>query len=137
MGNFFIFISEQWMLVSLLLVLFYVFAMNERKRGGTLVNHHQLVSLVNSEDAVVVDLREKKERKTGYIVDSVTVPFSMFDRKVSELEVHKEKPLILVDKMGQHTGSVGVKMKKMGFNIYRLDGGMLEWKNANLPVIKG
>ncbi len=137
MANFFIFISDQWMLVSVLMVLIYLFAMNERKRGGELINHHKLVQLVNAQDAVVVDLREKKERKSGYIVDSVHLPYTALDRKMTELEAEKAKPIVLVDKMGQFTGAAGTKLKKEGFNIYRLDGGMLEWKNSNLPVIKG
>ena len=137
MANFFSFISEQWLLVSVLMVFIYLFAMNERKRGGELVNHHKLVQLVNSQDAVVVDLREKKERKTGYIVDSVHLPYTTLDRKMSELEANKAKPIVLVDKMGQFTGAAGTKLKKEGYTIYRLDGGMLEWKNSNLPVIKG
>ena len=137
MDHFFFFISQQWMLVSALLVLVYLFAMNERNRGGTLVNHHQLVSLVNTRDAVVVDLRDKKERKAGHIVDSMHISFSQFDSKMAELEAVKSRPIILVDKMGQHTGSVGNKLKKAGFEVFRLNGGIAEWKSSNLPLVKG
>ncbi|MEQ3697556.1 MAG: rhodanese-like domain-containing protein [Pseudomonadales bacterium] len=137
MDHFFIFISQQWMLVSALLVLIYLFAMNERNRGGTVINHHQLTTLVNSRDAVVVDLRDKKERKAGFIVDSKHISFSQFDAKMAELEQDKDKPIILVDKMGQHTGSVGNKLKKAGFEVFRLNGGIAEWKNSNLPLVKG
>lgn len=133
--DFFIFASEQWMLFALLAVLIYAFFMNERVRGGTMVTTAQLVALVNTKDAKVVDLRDAKDFKTGCIVDSINIPFSQVDRRMAEIS--SDKPIVLVDKIGQHTGSIGSKLKKAGIEVYRLGGGIEEWKNSNLPLVKG
>jgi rhodanese-related sulfurtransferase len=52
------------------------------------------------------------------------------------LEPHKSKTLILVDKMGQHAGAAGRLLKAEGFTVNRLEGGMTEWQNQNLPLVK-
>ncbi len=56
---------------------------------------------------------------------------------MSELEKHKEKPLVLVCKMGQHSGAIGKKLAAQGFTgVRRMSGGMMEWQNSNLPLVK-
>ena len=40
--------------------------------------------------------------------------------------------------MGQHAGSAGTLLRKNGFvDVARLQGGVTEWRNQNLPVVKG
>ena len=40
--------------------------------------------------------------------------------------------------MGQHSGMAGTLLRKAGFqNVARLQGGVTEWRNQNLPVVKG
>ena len=55
-----------------------------------------------------------------------------------ELAKYKESPLILVCKMGQHSGAANKTLTEDGFvNVKRMDGGMGEWSSANMPVVKG
>jgi len=133
--DFFIFASEQWMLFGLLAVLVYAFFLNKRVLDGPTVSTAQLVTLVNTKNAMVVDLRDAKDFKSGCIVDAVNIPFSQVERRKTEIKT--DVPVVLVDKIGQHAGSVGAKLKKEGFDVYRLGGGMEEWKNSNLPLVKG
>ena len=62
--DFFIFISEQWLLVSVLLVLIYIFAITERNKSGKPVSPRELTQLLNTDEAVLLDIREQKEYKT-------------------------------------------------------------------------
>ncbi|MBL6689923.1 MAG: rhodanese-like domain-containing protein, partial [Pseudomonadales bacterium] len=64
-------------------------------------------------------------------------PLATFDSRVGELDTYKEKPVVLVCKMGQHAGAVGRKLKAQGFeDVRRLSGGMAEWTANSLPVVK-
>jgi rhodanese-related sulfurtransferase len=134
--DFFTFISEQYWLVALLLILIYVFVWNEQKRGGKKLSITQVTLMLNKEEAVLVDIREASDFKTGHIVNSMNIPFNKINDRWQELEPMRNKTIILVDKMGQHSGSVGHILLGKQFQVCRLNGGMMEWQGQNLPVVK-
>tara|TARA_A100001037_G_scaffold131137_3_gene118908 strand:- start:685 stop:1101 length:417 start_codon:yes stop_codon:yes gene_type:complete len=137
MDQLFEFIGNHPYLVGAFVVLLVLFIRNETQRGGSSVSAQQLVGLVNREGAVVLDLRDQKEYEAGHIVDSVNIPYASLESRLSELEKYKDKPIVLACKMGQHAGSAGTAMRKNGFaNVSRLSGGIAEWRNQNLPVVK-
>lgn len=136
MTQFIIFLGQQWLLISILMVLVFLYIQSEIKRGGQTVSVHQLTLLVNRENALVLDVRENAEFKEGHIIDALHIPFTKLKERLAELDKHKDKPVIVVDKMGQHSGAAGKQLREAGFNVSRLDGGMTEWRSSNLPVIK-
>ena len=132
------FVGEQWLLFAVLGGLVVALIFVEGKKGGQTLSHHEVTRMVNSESAVIVDIRDAKEFKAGHIVDAIHIPHTKLSDRAVELEKHKaDKTIILVDKMGQHAGASGNLLKEKGFNVNRLQGGMTEWVGQNLPVIKG
>lgn len=110
----------------------------ESRRGGKTVSSQQLVHLVNKEDAVVVDVRDAKEFREGHITESRNIPFSSLKDNLTQLDKFKEKPVILVCKMGQHAGAAGRILSTGGFkDVRRLSGGITTWKADGLPLVKG
>ena len=137
MDKFFQFIVNHPFLVGTFVLLLALFIRNETRRGGHSVSVQQLVDLVNREGAIVLDVRDKKEFQAGHIVDAISIPFATLESRVEELKKYKDKPIIVTCKMGQHAGAAGTLLRKQGFeNVSRLTGGMAEWLNQNLPVIK-
>ncbi|MGH1372266.1 MAG: rhodanese-like domain-containing protein [Cellvibrionaceae bacterium] len=130
------FVSEQWILVSLLIILLYAYVWTEKSKGGATLSIHSATRVINSGEAVVVDLREAKEFKTGHIVDAMNIPHNKLKDQLTQLQSQKSKTLILVDKMGQHAGNAGRLLKAEGFTVNRLEGGISEWQNQNLPLVK-
>ena len=131
------FAANHYILVSLFIFLLVAFVINEGKQGGAAISPTNLVTLVNRENAVIIDVRDKKEYGNGHIAGAINMPAASIDSKMSELEAHKEKPIVLVCKIGQHASAAGRKLKKQGFeNVRRLSGGMAEWSASNLPVVK-
>jgi rhodanese-related sulfurtransferase len=138
MNQLFEFIGNHPVLVGLFAILLALFVRNETQRGGRGVTPQELVNLVNKEGAVVIDVRDAKEFAAGHIVDAVNVPHTALEGRLTELEKYKEKPITIVCKMGQHAGAAGTMLRKAGFaSVTRLSGGMTEWRNQNLPVVKG
>lgn len=138
MAQLFEFIGHHPILVGIFAVLLALFIRNETQRGGKGVSPQELVNLVNKEGAIVLDVRDSKEFAAGHIVDAVNVPHTALESRLSELEKYKEKPVTIVCKMGQHAGTAGAMLRKAGFaSVSRLSGGMTEWRNQNLPVVKG
>jgi rhodanese-related sulfurtransferase len=134
--NFIGFVIQEWMLFSLLLAFIVVYFLTERMKSGLPISTHELTSLVNSDQAVILDLRPTAEFKLGHLVDSINIPYEKLTSDTASLEKYKTKTIILVDKMGQHAGTIGNKLKKLGFDIRRLSGGISEWQAQNLPLIK-
>ena len=138
MHQLFEFVGNHPVLVGLFAVLLTLFIRNEAQRGGRGVSPQELVNLVNKEGAVVLDVRDSKEFDAGHIVDAVNVPHGALESRLGELEKYKTKPVTIVCKMGQHAGTAGAVLRKAGFaEVSRLSGGMSEWRNQNLPVVKG
>jgi rhodanese-related sulfurtransferase len=131
------FVGNHPLLLGAFAVLLAVFIRNETQRGGRSVSAQELVNMVNREDAVVVDVRDKKEFDQGHIPHAINIPYASIDSRISELDDFKERPIVLACKMGQHAGSAGTALRKQGFvNVSRLSGGIAEWRNQNLPVVK-
>lgn len=137
MEKFFEFIGNHPFLVGLFVVLLALFIRNEMRRGGRSVSPQQLVDMVNRENAVVVDVRERKEYQAGHIVDALNLPSASLESRIDELKKYRERPIVVVCKMGQNAGTAGALLRKQGFeNVAKLSGGMAEWRNQNLPVVK-
>jgi rhodanese-related sulfurtransferase len=56
---------------------------------------------------------------------------------VTELDKHKEKPVVVVCKVGQHSGDACKTLQEAGFEqVVRLGGGIAEWKAQSLPLVQ-
>lgn len=138
MGRLFEFIGNNVILVSTFVVLLMLFIRNEVARGGKSVSPQQLVHMMNRDEAVVLDLRERKEFTEGHIIDAINIPQASLDSRINELEPYRERPLIVACKMGQQASAAGNILRKAGFsNVMRLSGGMTEWRGNDLPLVKG
>jgi len=131
------FIGNHPFLVGAFLVLLVLFVRNEMNRGGRAVSPQQLVDMVNRNNALVLDVRDKKEFEAGHIVDAVNIPYASLESRVKELDKHKNRPIVVACRMGQHAGAAGTLLRKHGFEeVAKLSGGIGEWRNQNLPVVK-
>lgn len=95
------------------------------------------VRLINHESAVVIDVSEQPEFKTGHIPNSVNIPLNGLAGRVKELEKHKSKPILLSCRSGNRSSRAAVVLRKHGFEkVYALTGGFTAWERENLPVEK-
>ncbi len=132
------FVVLKWYLFTAAAALIAMLLVHENRRGAPAVSPVQLSSMVNRDDAVVLDLRDANEYRAGHIVDSVHMPFGKLSERIAELERYRDRPVIVVCKMGHHSGAVAKTLKEKGFaQVYRLGGGMLEWQSAQLPLVRG
>lgn len=93
--------------------------------------------LINHEDAVVLDVREEAEFSNGHILNAIHIPFSKIQAQLKKLEKFREKPVIVSCRSGSRSNSVCKQLRKEGFEkLYNLQGGVLAWESANLPLTK-
>jgi len=137
MALFFEFLAQQWMLVGALVVAAVLLWVYEFRKSGQSLTPQQAINLVNTEAGLFLDLRDSGEFDKGHIVDAVNIPAARLEARVAELEKYRDKPIVLVCKMGQHSGAVGKKLNAEGFaRVYRMGGGMMEWGSMQLPLVK-
>ncbi|MEJ2045385.1 MAG: rhodanese-like domain-containing protein [Reinekea sp.] len=132
------FAINHWILASIWLVLFVLLIITEGARGGKALSPAQVTQLINKEDATVIDIRAKDDFKSGHLPNSINIPARDMQRRMSELQSYKDKPVILICKTGTTAGATGAILAKEGFtNLSKLRGGIAEWQSSNLPLVKG
>ena len=95
------------------------------------------VQLMNNEDVVVLDVREPSETAGGKIARAIQIPVGSVEQRIGELEKHKNKTLLVYCKTGARSGMACKELSKKGFEkVYSLNGGMLAWQDAHLPISK-
>ncbi len=86
-------------------------------------------------DAVVLDVRTPEEYAGGYIANATNIDFrsSDFETEISKLD--KDKTYLVYCLSGKRSASAKDVMVQKGFkNVINLDGGILAWQVANLPL---
>lgn len=138
MGQYIEFIGNHPLLFAALTALIIMLVMNEFKRkllGFQGVKPEDAVRLMNKEDALVLDVREVDAYREGHIINAKHIPLGLLEGRLDELDDHKEKPLIICCRSGQNAAKAGAILKRQSFtNIYKLDGGIMAWTSANLPL---
>ena len=130
------FLAQQWLVAVGLIVCIGLLIRHESAKGGPTLTPQQLITEVNQQQATVVDLRDSKEFDQGHIVGAINIPHAKLATRKAELQSGKDKPVILVCKMGQHSGAAGKTLVADGFTqVSRLSGGMMEWQNMQLPLV--
>lgn len=136
MALFFEFLAQEWLLVAALLVVIAMLFMHEGRRSGPTLTPQQAINLVNTEGGVFLDLRDASDYKKGHISGALNIPASKLAERMVELDKYKDKPIILVCKMGQQAGAAGKQLRAAGYTkVNRMTGGMMEWANLQLPTV--
>lgn len=132
------FILNHPFLVGSFVVLLILFFLLEKRRSGQTVSSRELTQILNKESGVVLDVRDSKDYRDGHITGAKNIPFAKLKDQLSELKPFKDKPVVLVCKMGQHSGAAGKILHAEGFSdVRRLAGGITTWTTDGLPLIKG
>ena len=131
------FIGQEWLLITVLFALIWLLILTTRKASGLPISSAEVVKLMNSDEAVVVDVRSSGDFSSGHIHGSINISHSQFAGRISELEKKREKLLVVADQIGQQAGAVGKLLNKQGFQVRRLNGGINGWRQDSLPLVTG
>ena len=103
------------------------------RRFGPMVSSEQAVSLINKQNALVVDVRAQKDFKRVRIANSVNIPANEIQNRLGELS--KDRTIIVVDNSGNMTAAASKLLRGVGFTkVYVLDSGLVGWMRDKLPL---
>ena len=130
------FITVHYVLSGIFITLVVLLIMQQTRNSGRNISSRELTAMVNRDEAFILDIRSKKELVTGHIVGSENMPTDQLKTRMTELDKHKEKTIIVVCTSGVNAGGACSELKKAGFTVARLSGGITGWRSENLPVVK-
>ena len=108
-----------------------------RGTGGPWVSTLEATQLINREDALVLDVREPTEYAGGHLLGSKNLPLGNLEARLSEIEKHKGKSVIVLCVDGTRAGKAASQLRARGFEkVVNLSGGLPAWQQAGLPVVK-
>jgi len=83
---------------------------------------------------LVLDVRQPDEFRTGHINGAKLIPLNELQRKMKELP--KGREIVCICATGNRSTSASKMLAKEGFTVFNVQGGMLAWRRAKLPVQK-
>lgn len=97
------------------------------------INVNATVMLMDENDLIVLDVREKKERSAGYIENDIHIPMSQVKSKLDALDSNKK--VLVYCRSGSRSAHIAGMLTRHKFEqVYNLKGGINAWKKANLPI---
>jgi rhodanese-related sulfurtransferase len=134
------FVQNNWLLILVLIMsgAMLVWPLVQRRMSPVKeIGNLEATRLINSSNAVLVDVRETKEFEGGRLPKAVHIPLSQLDSRGSELARFVGKPVVACCMTGNRSRMAGKALERVGFkDIYHLHGGYRAWKDAGLPVEK-
>jgi rhodanese-related sulfurtransferase len=134
------FVQANWLLLLVMLSsgAMLVWPLVQRRLSpGNDVGNLEVTRLINSSNAVLVDVRETKEYEGGRLPDAIHIPLSQLGSRGGELARFAGRPLVAYCMMGNRSRMANAALARLGFkDVYNLRGGYRAWKDAGLPVEK-
>ncbi len=87
----------------------------------------QVAERMERPDVVLLDVRSAKERSVSSIKGSVHIPINELPREMDRLEKYKSREIICYCQTGSRSLVAAARLRKLGFKVANLTGGMGEW----------
>lgn len=87
---------------------------------------------------LLIDVRTPGEFSDGHLQNAINIDWvgDSFDSQVATLD--KSKPVLVYCLSGKRSTAAATKMREDGFKeVYEMQGGITNWKSADLPVTTG
>ncbi|MDR3214098.1 MAG: rhodanese-like domain-containing protein [Azoarcus sp.] len=126
-----------WVALAVCSGLWLLFDLVRQWRDKSLLTPLEVTLRINREDAIVVDLRDQGDFEQGHLPNARHLPLADIDRRATELEKFRNRPLIFYCDSDSRTAKAIATLKKTGFEkLYSLRGGLFEWEKAGQPITR-
>ncbi|MCK5818760.1 MAG: rhodanese-like domain-containing protein [Psychromonas sp.] len=126
-------LSLAWIAIAFMLINSFIQSKISKIKS---ITNPEAVTLMNKEDAIVVDIRSAAAFKKSHILNAKNIPFEKIDKdNFLSIEKYKSKPIIMVCDSGVRSAGAANKLISAGFeNVFNLSSGMNGWISASLPT---
>ena len=119
-----------------------VWPMATRGSGARIVNTLGATQMLNSQNALLIDIREAAEIAKGTAPQALHIPLSGLAAQIDDIKKRIQQgkgqaPVILMCQSGWRGMKAGRALRKAGIeHVFNLEGGFDAWQQAGLPVSK-
>lgn len=85
------------------------------------------------DDLFLLDVREPAEWQAGHVDGATHIPMGQLGARQDELPT--ERPILCICRSGNRSGTVTGALQRAGYDAENLDGGLLAWVEAKLPLV--
>ena len=135
LGQFILHHWDLWTLLGILLVFAFLNEYWAQKKRAQSLSPQAVVSLLNSDKAVIIDLRDKEVFQQGHILNAMHAKIDDFES--SKMDKYKPYILVLIGSSQLKPDTLATALVKKGFKVAILKGGIHAWQTADLPLVKG
>lgn len=92
---------------------------------------------MQKQGALLLDVRDPDEHAEGHAPQSMNIPLGRLHTRRGELEAWRNKPVVVICRSGRRSARAVEDLNAAGFSqAFNVEGGMLAWEVAKLPVEK-
>ena len=115
------------------IILLIVNIYSEKYRKYQVVDTNGAVSLMDDDELIIIDVREEKERKAGFLSNDLNIPMGQVKAKMGSLD--KSKNILVYCKSGTRSDRIADILSKNDFQkVSSLKGGFNARLKADLPI---
>ena len=81
---------------------------------------------------MIVDVRQPMEWKEGVIPGAARIPLTQIGQRIEELP--RDHQLLAICRSSHRSPIAARRLKKAGFEVVNVEGGMQAWRERGLPV---
>jgi rhodanese-related sulfurtransferase len=101
------------------------------------IDVHQAQAM-KGQGVLLLDVREPGEFEQGHAPGSVLVPLGQLKARLQEIRAYESKPVAVICRSGRRSAEAAYVLSQAGFSaVSNIQGGMIAWEAAALPVVKG
>lgn len=126
---------HQFIYTPVLFILFILEAYTLNPRAIQ-VRSQEFNQLISEKEGVLLDVRTEREFKNGHIKNAGQLNFYSRSFRRSLLLLPKDQPIYIYCNTGWRSDIAASFLIRNGYmNVYNLENGIMEWEQANLPII--
>ena len=96
----------------------------------------EFAELIADSNVVVLDVRKADEFVEGHIMGAILIDQFRSDFvDLAQAKLPKDKTIAIYCRSGRRSANAAAKLADVGYKCVNLKGGILAWKEANMPVI--
>lgn len=94
-------------------------------------------TLLINKKAQIIDVRSAEAFASGRIQNAKSLPMASLVEQLPLLKLKKDKPVLLICEKGITAAKAVKAFEQDGFtDVHVLDGGLVAWREAQLPLVK-
>ncbi len=95
-------------------------------------------AVLQSQGALLLDVREVDEHVQEHAPGSILIPLGQLQQRLNEIDGYRNRPVAVICRSGSRSAQALKVLERAGFSAaVNVEGGMIAWKKAGLPIRSG